>query len=79
MNYAERNKGRSPFCPGQPVPVELFVGRRDQLKRIGQRGAAQTEQGKPTAFFVEGEYGIGKSSPAGKQRERKACQGEPAG
>jgi len=58
------SKGKSPFYPGQPVPVELFVGREEQIDRILTRGAAQVEQGKPMAFFVEGEYGIGKSSLA---------------
>jgi predicted ATPase len=57
-------KGQSPFYPGQPVPVELFVGRQAQIDRILDRGAAQVAAGKPMAFFVEGEYGIGKSSIA---------------
>lgn len=57
-------KGRSPFYPGQPVPVELFVGRKKQIDRILRRGAAQVSLGKPIALFVQGEYGIGKSSIA---------------
>jgi AAA ATPase domain len=57
-------KGRSPFNPGQPVPPELFTGRQAEIDRILQRGAGQTALGKPTAFFVQGEYGIGKSSIA---------------
>ena len=57
-------KGKSPFYPGQPVPVELFVGRRSQLDRILQRGAGQVASGKPVSLFVQGEYGIGKSSIA---------------
>ncbi len=57
-------KGRSPFNPGQPVPVELFTGRRAEIDRLLQRGVIQTALGKPTAFFVQGEYGIGKSSIA---------------
>jgi hypothetical protein len=61
----EELKSRSPFYPGQPVPQELFVGRRAQIERILQRGVNQTKHGKPTAFFVQGEYGIGKSSIAG--------------
>ena len=61
----ESNKGRSPFYPGQPVPVELFTGRQDAVERILRRGAGQVAQGKPMAFFVQGEYGIGKSSHAG--------------
>ncbi len=58
-------KGRSPFYPGQPVPVELFVGRQEQVDRIMTRGVAQVAAGKPVAVFVQGEYGIGKSSLAG--------------
>src|SRR5579883_2973123 len=58
------SKGRSPFHPGQPVPVELFVGRAEQIDRLVARGIAQVEAGKPVAVFVQGEYGIGKSSIA---------------
>ncbi len=61
---ADELKGRSPFNPGQPVPVELFTGRQLEIDRILQRGVGQTELGKPTSFFVQGEYGIGKSSIA---------------
>lgn len=60
----ELSKGQSPFYPGQPVPVELFVGRQPQIQRIGQRGVGQVMAGKPVAVFVQGEYGIGKSSIA---------------
>ncbi len=58
-------KGRSPFYPGQPVPVELFAGRTAQIERIMTRGVGQVSSGKPVAIFVQGEYGIGKSSIAG--------------
>jgi hypothetical protein len=61
----EMTKGKSPFYPGQPVPVELFVGRSSEISRIMTRGAAQVQAGKPMAFFTQGEYGIGKSSVAG--------------
>jgi hypothetical protein len=60
-------KGRSPFYPGQPVPVELFVGRQEEISRI-TRAAGQVELGKPQAIFLTGEYGIGKSSLAGFMR-----------
>jgi len=60
----ENTKGKSPFYPGQPVPVELFVGRREQIDRIMTRGVGQVVAGKPIAVFVQGEYGIGKSSVA---------------
>lgn len=58
-------KGKSPFYPGQPVPVELFVGRAAQIDRIMTRGVAQVAAGKPVSMFIQGEYGIGKSSIAG--------------
>lgn len=57
-------KGKSPFYPSQPVPVELFVGRRAQIEQIMQRGVGQVLLGKPQSVFVQGEYGIGKSSIA---------------
>lgn len=57
-------KGKSPFYPGQPVPVELFAGRASEISMILEQGAGQTALGKPSAMFVEGEYGIGKSSIA---------------
>jgi AAA ATPase domain len=58
------SKGRSPFFPDQPVPVELFVGRSAQIEHIMTRGVGQVAQGKPVSVFLEGEYGIGKSSVA---------------
>jgi hypothetical protein len=58
------SKGASPFYPSQPVPAELFRGRAEQIARILTRGVSQVEDGKPTCFFVQGEYGIGKSSLA---------------
>ena len=61
----ENTKGKSPFYPGQPVPIELFAGRKEEIERIMTRGAAQVVQGKPISIFVQGEYGIGKSSIAG--------------
>ncbi len=54
-------KGRSPFCPGRPVPPEMFVGRDSQIKRV-LRAVRQTTAGKQENLFVTGEYGIGKSS-----------------
>lgn len=57
-------KGKSPFYPGQPVPVELFVGRQREIERILERGVGQVQRGKPVAMFIEGDYGIGKSSIA---------------
>ncbi len=57
-------KGKSPFYPGQPIPPELFTGRAAQIRRIKLRGVEQVAAGKPVAMFVQGEYGIGKSSIA---------------
>lgn len=57
-------KAKSPFYPGQPVPIELFVGRMPEIGRILHRGSQQVAAGKPSHFFVQGEYGIGKSSIA---------------
>lgn len=57
-------KGYSPFTPGQPVARELFTGRAAEIDKLLTRGVGQTALGKPTAFFVTGEYGIGKSSIA---------------
>lgn len=70
---AER-KGQSPFYPGQPVPVELFVGRTAGVGRI-RRAADQVAQGKPQAIFITGEYGIGKSSLA--RYVRVLAEGDP--
>ncbi len=54
-------KDRSPFTPGNPVPVELFVGRRDQLDEI-LKNVKQARTGKQENIFLAGERGIGKSS-----------------
>lgn len=62
---ADIQKGKSPFYPGQPVPGDLFVGRASQIERIMTRGVGQVAAGKPVAMFIQGEYGIGKSSIAG--------------
>lgn len=60
-------KGISPFYPGQPVPVDFFVGRQKEIEKI-VRAVRQVELGKPQAIFLTGEYGIGKSSLAGFMR-----------
>ena len=54
-------KDRSPFTPGNPVPVELFVGRTNQLEEI-LRNVKQVRTGKQENIFLAGERGIGKSS-----------------
>ena len=62
-----RDKGRSPFYPGQPVPQEFFTGRLEEVKLIA-RAINQVSLGKPQAIFLTGEYGIGKSSLASLMR-----------
>lgn len=64
-NMTSTEKGKSPFYPGQPVPIEFFVGRQSQIDHIVTRGVSQVSAGKPIAMFIQGEYGIGKSSIAG--------------
>jgi len=59
MNFKEN----SPFTPGSPVPIELFVGRSNQVKEILQY-INQTIYGKQENVYLEGERGIGKSSLA---------------
>lgn len=51
----------SPFTPGQPVPIEFFVGRVAEIERLRAlvRAAAA---GRLRVGFVAGERGIGKSS-----------------
>jgi energy-coupling factor transporter ATP-binding protein EcfA2 len=56
-------KENSPFTPGNPVPVELFVGRVKQIDEI-LRYVKQTASGKQENIFLSGERGIGKSSLA---------------
>lgn len=56
-------KDYSPFTPGLPVPVELFVGRRNEIDRLRQKVAA-TIGGRLQVGFLSGERGIGKSSLA---------------
>jgi len=56
-------KDRSPFYPGRPVPVELFTGRQTEIERI-LRSARQAAAGKQENLFLQGDYGIGKSSLA---------------
>lgn len=51
----------SPFTPGQPVPVEFFVGRQKPLELLASRARAAAG-GRIQVAFVSGERGIGKSS-----------------
>lgn len=54
----------SPFSPGKPVPVEYFVARVKEIKRL-ERAIKQTISGRNENIFILGERGIGKSSIAG--------------
>lgn len=54
-------KEYSPFTPGQPVPVDFFVGREEEINTI-IRYLKQVRSGRQENIFVLGERGIGKSS-----------------
>ncbi|MEA1893737.1 MAG: ATP-binding protein [Euryarchaeota archaeon] len=56
-------KENSPFTPGNPAPVELFVGRVEQIEEI-LKYVKQTSSGRQENVFLAGERGIGKSSLA---------------
>ncbi|OHD57173.1 MAG: hypothetical protein A2Y33_09635 [Spirochaetes bacterium GWF1_51_8] len=56
-------KSRSPFYPGQPVPIEYFSGRTEIIVKM-ERVINQVSHGKPQSVFISGEYGIGKTSLA---------------
>jgi len=57
------DKEKSPFTPGSPVPVELFVGRTEKITEI-LRYVTQASSGKQENVFLAGDRGIGKSSLA---------------
>lgn len=61
---ASLEKGSSPFYPDQPVPPQSFAGRDAEIRRILEQGVGQAVRGKPVSFYIEGDYGIGKSSIA---------------
>jgi len=56
-------KEYSPFTPGSPVPVELFVGRIKQIEQI-LKFVKQAASGRQENVFLSGDRGIGKSSLA---------------
>lgn len=57
------NPESSPFRPGQPAPIEFFVGRLAEIERV--RGMVRASaRGRVGIGFVSGERGIGKSSLA---------------
>jgi AAA+ ATPase superfamily predicted ATPase len=51
----------SPFTPGQPVPIEFFVGRVGEINQLRSLVRAAC-RGQFRVGFVAGERGIGKSS-----------------
>ncbi len=51
----------SPFTPGQPVPIEFFVGRIAEIEHLRSLVRASVN-GRFKIGFVTGERGIGKSS-----------------
>jgi hypothetical protein len=56
-------KGTSPFTPGHPVPIELFVGRTPQIMEV-MRSVDQSALGRQENLFLVGERGAGKTSVA---------------
>lgn len=56
-------KGTSPFTPGSPVPIELFVGRAPQVMEV-MRSVDQSVLGRQENVFLVGERGAGKTSVA---------------
>ena len=57
------NAEASPFRPGRPAPIELFVGRSAEIKRL-RALVRRSARGTLGVGFVTGERGIGKSSLA---------------
>jgi hypothetical protein len=72
------NPETSPFSPGQPVPIEFFVGRIREIERLRSMVKAGT-QGKFRIGFVSGERGIGKSSLASFVRHLSEHESQVAG
>ena len=72
------NPETSPFSPGQPVPIEFFVGRIREIERLRSMVNAGT-QGKFRIGFVSGERGIGKSSLASFVRHLSEHESQVAG
>ena len=55
------NPEASPFTPGQPVPIEFFVGRIKEIEHLRSLVRASVK-GRFKIGFVTGERGIGKTS-----------------
>jgi len=52
----------NPFRPDKMAPPGIFCGRMDELGAI-DTCLLQTKVGNPQHFLIEGEKGLGKSSP----------------
>ena len=72
------NPETSPFRPGQPVPIDFFVGRVEEIKRLDGMVKASA-QGNFKIGFVSGERGIGKSSLVSFVRHLSEQASEVAG
>lgn len=72
------NPETSPFRPGQPVPIEFFIGRVDEITRLHGMVKAST-QGRFKIGFISGERGIGKSSLASFVRHLSEQESKVAG
>ena len=57
-------KDYSPFTPGQPAPVEFFVGRLPEINQLKTHAASAAAGSRLQTAFLSGERGIGKSSLA---------------
>ncbi|MBM4025493.1 MAG: ATP-binding protein [Planctomycetes bacterium] len=68
----------SPFSPGQPVPIEFFVGRIAEIERLRSMVEASLQK-RLRVGFVSGERGIGKSSLVSFVRHLTAREQEVAG
>ncbi len=66
-------KESSPFTPGSPVPVELFVGRAEQVRDL-MRYVGRAATGRQENVFLAGDRGIGKSSLAAFLRQLSALE-----
>jgi hypothetical protein len=53
----------SPFTPGQPVPLEFFEGRREEIEFLRKKVITSTS-GRLQVIFMSGDRGIGKTSLA---------------
>lgn len=60
----------SPFTPGQPVPVEFFVGRLEQVKRLKGDAVAATKPALRVVFLQVSEAS-GRRSEAWQGQGRR--------